>query len=109
MDPVALAAPAAVLLAVVGGLAARRRAHKPPKPATPEDRAVVRLLKALGHDPAQVLVQLVQQPRRKAGMRVLTKDGRPLRYYRLSELRRKQRDPGFRAAMAAVMARDAGA
>lgn len=96
MDPVAIGAPAGVMLAVLGGLAARAIARKRPLPKklTPGQAGIVCTLKALGHDPNAVLVQVVAQGR-KAGMRVLTRDGRPLRYYRAKELAKLRKDPGF--------------
>src|SRR5688572_11647796 len=97
MDPVAVGAGAAVLTAIVAGLGVARRARKlpPAMPLSPDHRALIQVVYALGHDPAKVLFQLVQG--KKKGLRILTRDGRPLRFYRPSEIERRQRtDPMFR-------------
>ena len=107
MDPVVVGSGVAALLAVVAGLGVGRRVRKGAakpntRPLERSERAVVNVVAALGYDPAQVLIQLVQKP--KPGIRILTRDGRPLRFVRASEIKRKQRDPEFRKRFAAARA-----
>lgn len=104
MDPLVMGAGAAVLTAVVAGLGVRRRAKKLVKrDEDPADRALVALLIALGHDPAKTLFQVVRRGR-KSGIQVRTRDGRPLRFYRLAELERMKKDPAKRHLFAVARA-----
>jgi hypothetical protein len=93
---IAVGSASAVIVAVLAGLGLRRKMRTAPlaKPIDPADRALVNLLIALGHDPTKILVQAVREGRKK-GIRVLTRDGKPLRYYTLQQLGRLKKDKSF--------------
>lgn len=77
--------------------------HEPPARAlSPEDIAVVHLVQALGLDPARVLVR-IQRTGPRRGLQVLTRQGKPVRFYTMKRLQRETRRPEVRERFAAAM------